>query len=216
MEAKQISVKMLAVSVVVVLFLEFLLRWTPPSHPLTILGLIRLLQAFLVAVAAKALNRGLPALGIDPSTFLSGFKKGLLWSAAFALLCSILFFVFLAFGLNPLKLLHSPLPRKPEDIVLLFFVGGVIAPLAEEVFFRGLIYGFLRRWGVSVALVLGTLFFVLAHVLVQPMDRGLPVTQIIGGLLFAAAYEVEGNLVVPITIHALGNLAIFSASLLLR
>jgi membrane protease YdiL (CAAX protease family) len=49
-------------------------------------------------------------------------------------------------------------------------VGGIVAPVAEEVFFRG--------------------------------------------ILFAAAYEIEKNLIVPITIHCLGNLAIFSLSLI--
>jgi membrane protease YdiL (CAAX protease family) len=32
----------------------------------------------------------------------------------------------------------------------------------------------------------------------------------IGGILFAVSYEVEKNLLVPITIHSLGNLAIFT------
>ena len=34
-------------------------------------------------------------------------------------------------------------------------------------------------------------------------------------LRFAAAYEVEKNLVVPITIHVLGNMAIFALSFLM-
>jgi membrane protease YdiL (CAAX protease family) len=38
--------------------------------------------------------------------------------------------------------------------------------------------------------------------------------QIIGGIVFALAYEASGNLLVPITIHVLGNLAIFTLSLL--
>jgi hypothetical protein len=38
-------------------------------------------------------------------------------------------------------------------------------------------------------------------------------TQIVGGVLFAIAYEIEGNLMTPITIHSLGNLAIFTISL---
>jgi hypothetical protein len=38
-------------------------------------------------------------------------------------------------------------------------------------------------------------------------------TQAVGGILFAVAYEVERSLLVPITIHVLGNLAIFSLSL---
>jgi hypothetical protein len=40
------------------------------------------------------------------------------------------------------------------------------------------------------------------------------VTQAIGGIVFAAAYEVEGKLMVPISIHVLGNIAIFSLSIL--
>jgi len=212
MEAKQITVRTLAISILGVLSLEFLLRWTLSSHPLMVLGLIRLLQATLVALAAKSWNRGLPSLGIDPSTLFSGFRRGLLWSAGFALLCCILFSVLLMLDLNLLKFLQARLPRKSTDLFLFFLVGGVIAPVAEEIFFRGLIYGFLRRWGFPAALVLSTLFFVLVH----PMDRSLPVTQIMGGLLFAVAYELEGNLLVPITIHALGNLAIFSACWVLK
>ena len=38
----------------------------------------------------------------------------------------------------------------------------------------------------------------------------LPLTQIVGGIVFAIAYEKEKNLMVPVTIHCLGNLAIFS------
>jgi membrane protease YdiL (CAAX protease family) len=212
MEAKQITVRTLAISVLGVLSLEFLLRWTIPSHSLIVLGMIRVLQATLVALAARVWDRGLASLGMDPSALLPGFKRGLLWAAGFALLCCVLFSVLLLVHLNPLKFLQARLPRKPMDLLLFFLVGGVIAPLAEEIFFRGLIYGFLRRWGFPAALVLSTLFFVLVH----PMDRSLPVTQIIGGLLFAVAYEVEGNLLVPITIHALGNLAIFTTYLLMK
>jgi membrane protease YdiL (CAAX protease family) len=88
-------------------------------------------------------------------------------------------------------------------------VGGIVAPIAEEVFFRGILYGFFRRWGVVVALVFSTLLFVFPHL----GTHGLPTTQIIGGILFALAYEVEDSLLAPITIHALGNMAIFTLSL---
>ena len=59
------------------------------------------------------------------------------------------------------------------------------------------------------ALVLSTLIFVLLH----PTISGFPLPQVVGGLVFAVAYEVEGNLLVPITIHALGNMAIFALAL---
>jgi membrane protease YdiL (CAAX protease family) len=103
------------------------------------------------------------------------------------------------------------LPRRQSDILIFFLVGGIVAPVAEEVFFRGILYGFFRRWGVVVALVLSTAFFVLPHL----GSHGLPITQIVGGVLFAIAYEIEGNLMTPITIHSLGNLAIFTISLLI-
>ena len=94
-------------------------------------------------------------------------------------------------------------------MMLFFLVGGVVAPVAEEILFRGLVYGFLRRWGAILAVILSTALFALA-----PPLRGLPLTQIVGGLLFASAYEMENNLLVPITIHVLGNLAIFTLSAL--
>jgi len=40
------------------------------------------------------------------------------------------------------------------------------------------------------------------------------VPQIVGGIIFAIAYEKEGSLIVPITIHVLGNMAIFTLSLI--
>jgi membrane protease YdiL (CAAX protease family) len=42
----------------------------------------------------------------------------------------------------------------------------------------------------------------------------LPVTQVVGGIVFAVAYHTGKSLMVPIVIHMLGNLAIFSLSLL--
>ena len=73
-----------------------------------------------------------------------------------------------------------------------------------------MLYGFLRWWGVVIALVLSTLMFVLPHVAFSK----IPLVQVVGGIVFAVAYEIEGSLMVPITIHVLGNLAIFTLSLM--
>ena len=62
----------------------------------------------------------------------------------------------------------------------------------------------------ATALVLSTLIFVFSHA----SRHTIPVTQVIGGILFAVAYEREKNLLVPIMIHVLGNLAIFTLSLI--
>ncbi|MFH2219214.1 MAG: CPBP family glutamic-type intramembrane protease [Pseudomonadota bacterium] len=57
---------------------------------------------------------------------------------------------------------------------------------------------------------MSTVIFVLAH----PGLSGFPLPQLAGGILFAAAYEMGESLVVPITIHVLGNMAIFTVSLM--
>jgi hypothetical protein len=36
----------------------------------------------------------------------------------------------------------------------------------------------------------------------------------VGGIIFALAYEIERSLMVPVTIHVLGNMAIFTLSLI--
>jgi hypothetical protein len=141
---------------------------------------------------------------------VSGLKKGLLWSAGFGALGSIACVGLFAVSINPLTLIKARLPTQTGDLILFFIVGGMLGPVAEEVFFRGILYGFLRRWGVIVALILSTLIFVLCH----PISHGIPVTRLVGGLLFAVAYEISDSLIVPITIHALGNLAIFTLSLM--
>jgi membrane protease YdiL (CAAX protease family) len=107
-------------------------------------------------------------------------------------------------------LFRMQLPAVSNRLVVFFLVGVLIGPIAEEIFFRGILYGFIRRWGVPTAIVLSTLLFVLPHT----SGSIIPVAQLIGGVLFAVAYESEKNLLVPMIIHCLGNLAIFTLALI--
>lgn len=209
MEAKQIKLSTLALSVSAVLLVEIVVRISSFASSLVAVGLTRLIQVLLMVWLPGATGGGTACIGLDRSRWLHGLKRGLLWSAIFCAfsLCGLAL-LSLA-GMNPLPLIRAPLPHEVRTMVIFFLVGGVVAPVAEELFFRGLLYGFFRRWGAVIAVILSTALFALAH----PM-RGLPLTQIVGGLLFASAYEVEKNLLVPITIHVLGNLAIFGLSAL--
>jgi membrane protease YdiL (CAAX protease family) len=171
----------------------------------------RLIQIAAMVWIAKAMAGGIEIIGFARSQWARGLKKGVFWSAAFGAVALFAFVLLSLAGTNIPSMIRAPLPRGSRAIALLFLVGGIVAPVAEEIFFRGLLYSFFRRWGVALALVISTFLFVLPH----SMSRGLPVTQIVGGLLFAVAYEVEGNLLVPITIHVLGNLAIFTLSAML-
>jgi membrane protease YdiL (CAAX protease family) len=211
MEAKQIEIRTLAISILSVAALEGAMRWLLVYHAMMVLGLTRIFEAVVVVLIAVVWGSGPSSLGLDQDGWLLGFRRGLIWAAGFAFIAFLVVAGLLLAGIHALAFIQTRLPTKPVDIVLFFLVGGIIAPAAEEVFFRGLLFGFLRRWGFPLALILSSLLFVLVH----PMHRGIPFTQIVGGLLFALAYEVEGNLLVPITIHALGNLAIFTLSLLI-
>ncbi|MGA6927325.1 MAG: CPBP family intramembrane glutamic endopeptidase, partial [Desulfosarcina sp.] len=157
---------------------------------------------------ATAQTGGVHALGLDREDLLPGLKKGLAWSAAFAAVAGLLILGLSLAGQSPLTWIRSPLPVPGSQRGLFFLVGGIIALLAEEVVFRGLIFGYLRRWGVSTAVLVSTALFAAIH----PWSV-LPVTQIVGGLVFAVAYHTSGSLMTPITIHTLGNLAIFTLSL---
>ena len=212
MEADRIKIKTLIISLGAVIAVEVVARVgiRPGAYnPMIVSGAVRLLQAGLIIIIVLIREKGLSSIGLSLTKTLPGLKRWLTWSAGFGIITLLGFALIFAIGLNPLTLIHTHLPANPGDIALFFLVGGLIGPVAEEVFFRGVLYGCCRRWGAPAAIILSTLAFVLAH----PIFPAIPVTQVVGGILFAVAYEVEKNLVVPITIHALGNMAIFTLSL---
>jgi uncharacterized protein len=208
LEAKEIPIRTLFLCLAAVLAVE-LGTMVVTAHPMLILGGARLLEILLIVLIVVTWGKGLSSIGLARSEMVSGLKKGLVWSAVFGAITSIACVGLFAASINPLTFIRARIPTQTSDLILFFIVGGLVGPVAEELFFRGILYGFLRRWGVIVALVISTLIFVLCH----PIHQGIPLTRLLGGILFALAYEISGSLMVPITIHALGNLAIFTLSL---
>jgi membrane protease YdiL (CAAX protease family) len=201
----------LLTGLMIILVIEGLMRWVYPKVDLpglTVLGIGRLLQTVGLLWAVVRLQGGLDAIGVSPHTWRKGLLQGALWSAGFAVAGGMAMLLIYIAGESPTALLRSPLPSRTSDLILFFVVGGLLAPVAEEICFRGILYTYFRRWGILPALVGSTALFVLLHSV-----HGLPVTQIVGGLVFAVAFETSRNLMVPITIHTLGNLALFSLSL---
>jgi hypothetical protein len=210
-EAKKIQVKTLALSVAAVAFVEAGLVFSRATfNPLLRLGVARLIEFGLIVWIVNVVEGSVTSIGLDRARWIAGLRQGLLWSAGFGALSGMGFAVFSMAGINPLSMIRTNLPTESADLFLFFFVGGIFAAVTEEVFFRGILYGFLRQWGIFVAIVLSTSAFALTH----GLGHGFLVTQVVGGFLFAAAYEIEKNLVVPITIHCLGNFAIFGLSLI--
>lgn len=173
-----------------------------------LIGAVRTVQALVVALLAVVQTGDMTVLGLGKKSILNGLKKGAIWSAGFAAFAGLLFFALFFAGKNPLSLVRSPLPGGMDAKITFFLVGGVIAPVAEEILFRGVIFGYLRRWGLTTAVLVSTALFASLH-----LGSAIPVTQIVGGVVFALAYHSAKSLVAPIVIHILGNLAIFSLSL---
>jgi membrane protease YdiL (CAAX protease family) len=209
MEAIKITLKTLAISIAAVFAMETVFRLAmagQTTSPLPALGLLRCLETSALVFIALRFEKNPDAIGLSCSKILPGLVRGLIWSACFGIVAGVLFLGLFAAGINPLKLVNTPLPSAPRQIFIFFLVGGVIGPIWEEIFFRGIIFGYFRRWGVYAAILISTALFVLPHY----DGHHLPLTQIVGGIVFAVAYEKEKSLMVPVTIHCLGNMAIFS------
>ena len=176
--------------------------------PMTALGALRCAQTALLLVMVYHNTAGWQVVGLDRRAWFSGWVWGTAGAALFALAALGGGAVLHLLGISPLALLRMTLPTEAGDRLLYFIVGGAIAPIAEELFFRGFLYGYSRRWGILPALLLSTAVFVALH-----LPSGLPVTQIVGGIVFALVYEGARSLIAPIVIHSLGNMAIFGLSL---
>jgi CAAX protease family protein len=219
METNAVRIKPLCLSVAAILLLEtaayFLATCDMLNLLITLIIRIAEIAAFLIIFSQSYQKRaaiglaetGLAAIGLARRQLLPGFIRGLIWSAGFGIIAGVLFLALYLWGINPFKLFHTRLPATSSRLLLFFLVGGIIGPLAEEIFFRGILYGYLRRWGVIAAITLSTLVFVAAH-------PGASYIQATGGILFAVSYEIEGKLMAPITIHCLGNMILFSLSFL--
>lgn len=83
----------------------------------------------------------------------------------------------------------------------LIFFAIILAPIAEEILFRGIIYGILRQAGFRhFALWSSSLLFAVSH-----GSAAIFVPLLVLGIVFAWLYEVTDNLLASITAHGLFN-----------
>ena len=211
MEADRITLKTLYISLIALFLVELTrtLLFSGKDIPfMPILGISRIIEMGCYIFIVIFWGKGLVSIGLAGNQFLSGLKKGLIWSFCFGAIVLFIALALYLFGINPLVFIRSKMPTDKWALFLFFIVGGFIAPVVEEIFFRGILFGFFRRWGFFIALILSSLFFAVAHY------PAVSIIQITGGLIFAISYEIEGKLMVPITIHILANLALFTISII--
>ena len=99
---------------------------------------------------------------------------------------------------------------RPGLVGPLLVVGVLFAPLAEEIFFRGLLFPALgKKAGVFWAAVITAALFATLHF---NWVGWLPIFGL--GMLLARGYQRTGSLLVPIIIHGLHNALFLSFSIL--
>ena len=179
----------------------------------------------LTAGGAAQLFGGLVCLGVAARFVDAGWRRFLVGSGHVPLrVAEGVVLVFVAVPLCGVVLeatgrlfeLVAPDYGAPEHAVIealrngtepawaLWIGAAVIAPVSEELFFRGLMQTFLRRltrrpWA---AVVGASLIFALAHF---PQPQAVPAIAVLGVIL-GVSYERNGSLVGPITLHVLFNL----------
>ncbi|HNY66917.1 MAG TPA: type II CAAX endopeptidase family protein [Deltaproteobacteria bacterium] len=187
--------------IILVVGIELILRllYRPlslPVDPLLYTAAARLIQTGLILFLAFDLC-GVRARSL-PREVLVGIGVSLLFGAV-VVLVDLASRLVLQGGV--LKLLLSR--QHVESPALFFLVGCVLGPFAEELFFRGLFYSWLReRLPVLGTIVLSALFFASLHA------GGFPV-QLIGGLLFASLFEWRNSIWAPFVVHAAANTGIW-------
>lgn len=93
--------------------------------------------------------------------------------------------------------------KQGKDILLSFVSVSILAPVSEELYFRGMVYPVIRsRFGVGAALILSGLFFSMLHL---DLYRLVPIWA--GGIVLAYFFEKSGSLITSITAHSTWNTA---------
>ena len=175
---------------------------------------------FSVAWVAVRHRQGVGALGLRAGRAArelavgAWFGTGLFGLTAFLLLPLLITIWRMLTGAPPDPIDQPILPAEPSSVQVVLGVLAVCvaAPLGEEVFFRGFLFGSLRgRLGFLRAAVISAVVFAIFHV-----DPLLVVLMLFVGMALAWLYERRRTLVAPIAAHAMFNVIGYTLLLMER
>ncbi len=185
------------------------LALAPYIAAVSVTAVTRIVQTGMLLLVVTFGSGSIRACGLSPADFPGGVTTGVLWSCLFgAAVLGCAAVLFLA-GSDPLQWIETTLPENRGRLLVFLVTGGLVSPVSEELFFRGILYTYLRKFGIVTALSVSTLLFAASHF----PDSPYPFFQLIGGAVFALSFEKAKSLAAPIIIHMAGNLAIFSLNL---
>jgi hypothetical protein len=164
-------------------------------------GLIYTLTARLIEIAV-ILIFAYKLCGVETVFIFKELSIGLGAAAAFGavvITLDLISRVFIHGGLLVLLIARQSIDRW----MLYSLVGCLIGPFAEELFFRGLFYSWMRqRLAAVLCIILTSLLFASVH-------GHISMIQLTGGIIFASIYEWRKNIWAPFVVHALANIGIW-------
>jgi membrane protease YdiL (CAAX protease family) len=127
---------------------------------------------------------------------------------------SFVYFVALdAVGITPDTDLPEQVYQSPGPLIVIAVLSLGFAPLMEETFFRGFVFGGSRyRWGALAAALASGLLFAVAHIGNPGSLYLIPPVALIGAL-FAWGYVISGSLLASVLAHFIFNLVALTAGI---
>ncbi|GAA6113772.1 CPBP family intramembrane glutamic endopeptidase [Apilactobacillus apinorum] len=134
----------------------------------------------------------------------------------------VLLYAAIMIGLVLLMMLASGIPHQglynnlvkitgfgdPKLQYFFIIISGVLAPIAEELYFRGLIFTYVRNISnVAIAIIMSSIFFGLAHSFVNPY---IFISHAVVSIFIGLARQKSNGMIVPIIMHMIWNLLIFA------
>lgn len=163
-----------------------------------------LLVVYLALFRTKATTlREMGLTGMHAGSVL----RGLGWGVLFIVVSGALSTLLAGFGVQQDQAQQFPLADTGVlGRIAIFVAAGLLAPVAEEVFFRGYVFrAITARKGLARGLLYSSFLFGLVHL---NLAAFLPIA--VGALLLAVAYHRSGDLWTAIIAHAVNNIFAFS------
>jgi membrane protease YdiL (CAAX protease family) len=171
------------------------------------------LAAVLVLLRRRSVPLGAVLGPLRPLRRLLGVGTGLglLAIVASTLIVSVLV-ALSGSDATPDQVLTGDIAETPSQLLLAIVAAVVLAPIAEELLFRGLLHRALRgRLSMVPATLISSVLFAVVHVDVAVSQPLALVGLTLVGVVLAIAYERTGSLIIPIVIHAVHNAVTIAA-----
>lgn len=108
-------------------------------------------------------------------------------------------------GSSPIQEELMKTVKTPSLFPIFLFLGSIIAPVIEEIYFRGFSYqAFKKKWGANWGTFVNAIFFALLH-----LDPWVFLHILVIGIVLAYAYEKTGSLPLVMIAHSLNNALAF-------